>query len=115
MAKLTGTVPGFPELGKDILAGIKVQEAALKILEDRSEALPLGDLVGGVIRFQVADGYALYLVSKAPVGGGIELQHIPYCDGYSIPAAHIRGLTKADILEMLRQEKACNKLFNKKE
>ena len=75
--------------------------------------MPDGELVGAVIRFQIADGYALYLVSE--VGAkNVELQHIPYCDGYQIPAAHLRGLTKADISQQVNAERRMAALFRKK-
>jgi hypothetical protein len=64
--------------------------------------------IPNVIKFPVADGYALYHVkSEKP----LVLQHIPYMDGYSIPAAHIRGLTLADVRQMLEREKNLAKLF----
>jgi len=51
-----------------------------------------------IIKFQVADGYALYRVIDS---NPLTIQHLPYMDGYSIPAAHIRGLRKGDILDQI--------------
>lgn len=105
MAKLTGKVD-FPKVdySGDWQTGSKAQQAALEELEKRSDALPEGEVVGAVIQFQVADGYAVYLVTKAK-GNAIELKHIDYGDGYTIPPAHIRGLTRADVLQQLKIRK----------
>jgi hypothetical protein len=65
-----------------------------------------------VLSFGVADSYAHYLVVKRKP---LTLQHIYYMDGYQIPAAHVRGLTLADVDDMLRRDKAMAALFAKKE
>jgi hypothetical protein len=49
-----------------------------------------------------------YLVVKRKP---LTLQHIYYMDGYQIPAAHVRGLTLADVDDMVRREKAMRDLF----
>ena len=64
-----------------------------------------------VLSFGVADSYAHYLVVKRKP---LTLQHIYYMDGYQIPAAHVRGLTLADVDDMLRREKAMRELFASK-
>ena len=64
-----------------------------------------------VLAFGVADGYAHYLVVKRKP---LTLQHIYYMDGYQIPAAHVRGLTVADVDDMIRREKAMRELFSSK-
>lgn len=51
-------------------------------------------LVGKVVRFQIADGYAEYIVWKAKP---LQLVHLDLGDGYSIPPAHARGLRLADV------------------
>jgi len=68
-------------------------------------------LTGETIRFQVADGYAVYgIVREKP----LHLCHINEGDGYQIPDAHIRGLNLADVREMIRCEKALAELFAKR-
>lgn len=63
---------------------------------------------GEVIRFQVADGYARYVVySLKPV----VLIHINTYDAYQFQYAH--RLTAKDIREQLRKEKALDDLFKK--
>ena len=69
-------------------------------------------LVGEVIRFQVADGYAQYMVwSVSP----LNLVHIDLMDGYRIPDAHARGLRLADVKAMVERDKAIAALFAEKE
>jgi hypothetical protein len=67
-----------------------------------------GELVGETIRFQVADGYAVYgIMSEKP----LQLCHINHGDGYQIADAHIRGLNLTDAREMVRREKAIAEMF----
>jgi hypothetical protein len=112
MAKLTGAVP-FPKANyEDYKTSDKAQTAAYKALEDRSNSLPDGELVGALVQFQIADGYAVYVVSS--VGANtVELKHVPYGDGYQIPAAHMRGLTKKDIAQQVESDRRFNKIFKK--
>jgi len=61
-----------------------------------------GEVVGILLAFPVADGYAHYRVSKA---SPLTLQHVPYGDAWRIPAAHIRGLRKVDAIESERRRR----------
>ena len=47
-----------------------------------------------VIRFPVADNYAIYRVSSWEP---LTLQHVPTGDAYQIPRAHLRGLREEDV------------------
>jgi hypothetical protein len=69
----------------------------------------LDEIAESMVRFPVADGYALYAVISLnpPI-----LQHIPFGDAWQIPAAHIRGLTAKDIKSMLEREKSLKSLFS---
>jgi len=60
-----------------------------------------------IVRFQIADGYAKYLVTPSRT----TLKHIPIGDGYRIPAAYVRGLTKTDIERHLGSQRALAELF----
>jgi hypothetical protein len=62
--------------------------------------------VGEVIKFPVADGYALYMVASLKP---IELIHIPLMDAYEFEYVH--KLSKKDILEKIKNQKALEKLF----
>lgn len=114
MARLLGTVKDFPKLdfsNDSWEEGIKREEAALAKLQAISDALPDGQVEGGIIRFQIADGYAFYRIAKAKP---LCLEHIPWMDGYEVDPALIRGLRLADVQSMLRHEKALHALFAKK-
>ncbi len=56
-----------------------------------------------MIMIPFADGFAYYIVvSMSP----LKLQHVPYGDAWHAPAAHIRGLRKADVEAMISRQKA---------
>jgi hypothetical protein len=70
-----------------------------------------GDLVGEVVRFQIADGYAQYMVmSHRPLA----LIHLPIHDAWSIPEAHARGLRLSDLRKMVEGERRLAELFARK-
>lgn len=76
------------------------------------EAPSKNPMVGKVIRFPVADGYAQYMVlSTKPLA----LMHIESGDAYSIPAAHMRGLNLTEVKKLVKYEEGMAKLFSKKE
>lgn len=110
MAKLTAhDVPGFDQqTGEDINAYFKRTAALLEQMMAKSNALPEGEYVGAILSFPIADGKALYLVDKVKP---LTLTPIPYMDGYQIPAAHIRGLTLADVSLQVRRDKAFAAMF----
>ena len=68
-------------------------------------------IIGKVVRFPFADGYAQYMVWKLRP---LELVHLDLGDGWNIPAAHARGLKVSDIREMVGREEAWSLLFSKK-
>ncbi len=77
-------------------------------VENAREKLSCDEFVGEIIRFQIADGYAQYLIkSKSP----LQLIHLGFGDSYQALPATIRGLNKSDIKEMLRRSKALAKMF----
>ena len=62
-----------------------------------------------VIQFPVADGSAMYFVKFTKTS--VTLQHIPFGDAWQIPAAHIRGLRKVDVEQMIDRTAGLKKLF----
>lgn len=62
---------------------------------------------GFILDFPVADGYAHYLVVEVKP---LTLSHIPHGDAWTIPAAHIRGITLDDVLQQMRWRKGWDKL-----
>lgn len=96
--------------GVDIDQVIAYERKVWGELSERSADLPPDQVVGGFISFPVADGKAAYLVTKE---SPLTLQHVPLGDGYQIDPAHIRGLRKADVLAMMRQERAWTAHFRR--
>lgn len=64
---------------------------------------------GGIVQFPVADSYASYMVMDG--FGAVGLIHLPLGDAYSIPDAHMRGLTENEVREMVRAHQAREALF----
>ena len=65
-----------------------------------------GKNVGEVIKFQVADGYAQYMViSMRP----LRLMHLPLIDGYSFQYVHL--MTAKEVNEKIEAEKRLKELF----
>ena len=77
------------------------------------EAAKLPDHVykGAIVKFQVADGYAMYLVTSTRP---LTLQFIPAWDGYSISDAYIRGLRLDDIKALVDRDRAWQRLVARK-
>lgn len=65
--------------------------------------------VGEVIKFQVADGYAEYMVGATKP---VQLIHLPFWDSYQSEYAHL--MTAKAIQEKIDQEIALAKIFSKK-
>lgn len=74
------------------------QEIAFQKLVEASANLPEGEVVGALMKWPVADSYAWYLVTSDKP---LTLQYVPYCDGWTVPDALIRGVRKADVLDQL--------------
>jgi hypothetical protein len=68
-------------------------------------------LVGRLIRWPVADGYALYRVTSAKP---LKVQHLHFGDGYSVYPETIRGLTIGDVANMVARDIKMKALFAKK-
>ena len=64
--------------------------------------------VGKVIRFPVADGYAMYMIAAMKP---VQLIHLEYLDSYHFEYAH--RLTATDIKEKISQDKAMNEIFGR--
>lgn len=94
MARLTkDPCPGFEKLdGEGWEDHHRRQERLLEEVRGR----------GTVLQFPVADGYAMYLVvSEKP----LTLQHVPFCDGYQVSAATIRGVTMREVEQQRERDR----------
>lgn len=78
----------------DWQATMKKDDATLAKLEAEDKRREPGQIVGAIIRFPVADGYAAYRVSKEKP---LMLEWIPFGDAWQADVALIRGLTIADV------------------
>lgn len=71
-----------------------------------------GDLVGKTLRYQVADGYATYMVVKQK--GGIGIASVQMGDGYRYDEDLLQLADEAYIRKQIEREEAINALFEKK-
>jgi hypothetical protein len=86
---------------------------ALTELRDRVRAEDdSSPLIGKVIRFQVADGYAEYMV--ASIVPRLELIHLDVFDGYTAHPALIRGLLVVEAKEMVDREERLKEIFRRR-
>jgi hypothetical protein len=116
MAKLNGVYPWkwSEDLDKVPVPRVNWKQAwreegaALDALCAKTAALPEGQIVGAVLRWPRADGFAFYIVTNDKP---LTLQHLPCGDRWQVENALIRGLTKKDVLAMVRQAKALAAMF----
>jgi hypothetical protein len=96
--------PGFEQQpGESFTAFHQRTSTLVDTLFAEAAALPDGQYEGAILSFPIADGKALYRVQKAIP---LTLQHIPYLDGYQLPAAHMRGLELEDVREEMYRTRA---------
>jgi|GEM_PF-1567996 len=113
MARL-GTIkfPAFPDFRADPAPDFKAlsaeQDREMEKLQAKSDSLAPGEIVGALVRWPRADGYAYYVVTKEKP---LTLAHVPYLDAYQVEGALIRGLNRADILAMLEGARDLARLF----
>lgn len=95
----------------DFDAVIKAEEAWIESVQAAARATNTGDLVGEIIRFGVADGFAQYVVWKQKP---LQLVHLTVGDAWTLPEAHERGLRLADVRQMVERDKRMAELFGRK-
>ena len=76
-----------------------------RLAQDARRTTPANPLVGKVVHFPIADGYAQYMVWRTKP---LQLMHLNLGDGWSIPDAHARGLRLADVRTMIENERRWN-------
>jgi hypothetical protein len=69
----------------------------------------VGEHVGEIIDFPVADGKAMYMVFDLKP---VRLIHLPIDDAWTFQYVHL--LTKKEVLEKIAQRKALNEMFAKR-
>ncbi len=88
----------------------KSEAAYLEAAEEYCRERYSHPLSGKMLRFQVADSFAQYMVA-----GHEELVHLTHGDGWSIADAHIRGLNQQEISNAVEQLAFINSLFEESE
>lgn len=63
---------------------------------------PGNDVIGAVIQFPHADGYAQYMVADVETA---EIIHLPLGDCWRIPDTHARGLTGEDLTRIVKADR----------
>lgn len=86
-------------------------EHAFSELRERFREEDDHPLVGKVLNFPVADGYARYMVKS--VAPKLMLIHLNVLDGYTVHPAMLRGLILTDVMEMCEREDRLRELFTK--
>lgn len=118
MAKYAGLLPGFPtyedlsEKGVQPLEAMKIIEAEFGKLQEKSDSLKSGEIVGGLLSFPVGDGYACYVVT---VDQPLTVAWAPTIDEWSAPAPLLRGLNRTDVEKMLEMRRGIKKIFGNAE
>ena len=101
MAELVEQYDGLPDYDRDedeYREYIEKEKAAFDELVENAPESPEEGIEGAMIRFPRADGYAHYrVVGTDP----LQIQHVPFGDGYAIPAAHVRGLREEDVIRQM--------------
>lgn len=68
------------------------------------------DMIGEIIRFQRADGYAQYMIWDTKP---LQLVWLELGDAYGVEEALIRGLRLEDVKQMVERERALRDLFKR--
>lgn len=68
-------------------------------------------MVGRLIRWQIADGYAHYRITSAKP---FKVQHLKFCDAYAVWPETLRGLRLIDAANMVVREQKFRELWNKR-
>jgi len=88
------------------------EKTAITAAAEDARSKASGDLVGEILRWQRADGYACYMVVKQRP---LTIQHMSIGDGWRIEDPLIRGLNLTDVREMVRRERGLRELFGQTE
>lgn len=108
MAKIIGIVDGFDKIESESHQEFDARTTKLMDeLQEKSDNLPEGEVIGGIITFPVADGRAYYQVTNDKP---LQLVHLGFMDAWQASEITIRGLNVDDVKLMLKRSKALPKL-----
>lgn len=113
MAKIYKAPAGFeaPEIGAASDWQAREQAYIERLAAEARRLQPGNPLVGEVVRFPRADGYAQYLVWDTKP---LSLIHLEIGDAWHIPEAHARGLRVSDIQQMVDRDRAWKKFMEER-
>lgn len=112
MARVYRVPVGFDPPELNIKTWLKDEEEYIERLSQHCKhERPGDDLAGELLRFGRGDGYALYMVAQSKP---LWLYFLELGDAYSIESWAERGLTLADVRDLVRSERALRALFAKK-
>ncbi len=110
MAKVVSQFVHEPEYQNyDYQEELRKENAVLANLAVGLRVQNLGKLVGEIIRFQIADGYAQYMVKKEKP---LQLVHLHIGDAWHADPILIRGLRLSDVRQQVSQEKKLTSMFS---
>lgn len=110
MAKvIPSNAPDFWQISSNWEADIEKQSKEMENMRQVSAGIDIDkSLVGALLTFQIADGYAYYLVTKDKP---LTLMHIPYMDGYQVHPILLKNLGAEDVKAMWRVKHSWDKLM----
>lgn len=109
MAELVDPYDGFPDRDQfdDYREYHEAERAVFEELMDDHPDSPDDGLEGAMLRWPRADGYAHYrVVGTNP----LQIQHVPYGDGWQVEAALIRGLREQDVIDQIERRNRLQEL-----
>lgn len=110
MAKLAPGSYTFPIFIGSFREQYDAQNAELNRLTAEADAN--NTIVGQTLKWQRADGYAIYIITAEDP---LTIQHVDIGDAWTVEPALIRGLNRADVEDMVKRERSIRALFAKKE
>lgn len=94
----------------DFNAHLEAESDWIELVQFEARLNSTGELVGEVISFGIADGYAQYVVWKQKP---LQLIHLAVGDAWQIPEAHGRGINLTDVRAMVQRDKSMAEIFGK--
>lgn len=95
-----------------IYVGRTIDEQLEQLKQLRAASAESDELVGTILSFQVADGYAYYEVTGTDP---LTIVHLDVLDGYAVHPALIKGLDEDDVREQKEYDRRLLSLFAGKE
>lgn len=117
MAEYGGVYPGwngpsFAESISDLDSYLEASYASLNDLRYQAYLMPAGKLIGGVVRFQVPDGYAWYIITREKP---LTLCWIPCAYELKATMADIHCFDQKDAVAAVTRERLMVRLSEKRQ